>query len=126
MTNKVILIGRVGNDPEMRNAQDGKSIANFSLATSEKYKDKSGQRQEKTDGHRCAAFGRLAEIIGQYVKKGAHLYVEGRITYRKWQDRDGVEKYATDIIVHDMQMLGGKEQASNQKQDGDFNDDIPW
>ncbi len=107
--NKVIILGNVGNDPDIRFLPSGESVANFSLATSETWKDKnSGEKKEATEWHRCSAFGKLAEIIGQYVKKGSSIYVEGSLKTRKWQDKDGSDRYTTEIRVDQMTMLGGK------------------
>lgn len=109
--NKVILLGNVGADPETRYAASGDAITNIRLATSDKYKDKSiGEPKEVTEWHRVAFFGRLAEIVAEHVKKGSSLYVEGRIRTRKWTDQAGVEKYSTEVIADQMQMLGGKER----------------
>lgn len=140
--NKVILIGNVGRDPEMRYSADGSAIANLSLATSEQWKDKSGEKQEKTEWHRVVFFGKLAEIISMYVKKGTSLYIEGKLQTRKWADKDGTDKYTTEVIGERMQMLGGgkeqgKERETKQetKPEGkaerghefdDFADDIPF
>ena len=107
--NKVILIGNLGRDPETRYMPDGGAITNISIATTETWKDKNGDKQEKTEWHRVAFFGKLAEIAGEYLKKGRSVYVEGRLKTRKWQDKDGVEKYTTEIIATDMQMLGSRE-----------------
>ncbi len=116
--NKVILIGRLGQDPEMKYTQDGKAIANVSMATSEKWKDKnSGQQNEKTEWHRVVFFGPLADIVGQYVKKGSNIYIEGKLTTRKWQDQSGADRYSTEVVVDGfngvMQMLDGA--PSNQQ-----------
>lgn len=107
--NKVIVIGNVGKDPEARSLPSGDAVSNLSLATTDKYKDKStGEIKENTEWHRVAFFGKLAEIVNQYVKKGSQIYVEGRLRTRKWTDASGVEKYSTEIIGETMQMLGGK------------------
>lgn len=106
--NKVILVGSLGRDPELRYLQSGEAVANLSLATSEKYKDKQGQQQEATEWHRISFFGRLAEVCGQYLKKGSQVYIEGSIRTRKYTDKDGVEKYSTEIRGDRMQMLGGR------------------
>lgn len=121
--NKVILIGNLGQDPEVRFMPSGNPVANFSLATTDTWTDKqSGQRQERTEWHRCNAFGKLAEIIQQYVKKGSKVYVEGSIHTRKWQDQSGQDRYSTEIKVRDMQMLdgrqGGQQQGGNSPQGG--------
>lgn len=113
--NKVMLIGNLGGDPEMRTIPSGQTVANFTLATSETFKDSSGNQQERTEWHRIVAWGRLAEICGQYLKKGRQVYVEGRIQTRSWDDqKTGEKKYATDIVISDMQMLGGmREQGGS-------------
>lgn len=108
--NKVILIGNLGKDPEVRYAPSGSAICNITLATSRQWKDKtSGERQEETEWHRVTFFDRMAEIAGEYLKKGRPVYVEGRIKTRKYTDKDGVERYATDIIATEMQLLGGRD-----------------
>lgn len=107
--NKVILVGNLGRDPEMRYLPSGDPVANVTIATSSKYKSKTGEMVEETEWHRVTFFGKLAEIVGQYLKKGRSVYVEGRIKTRKYTDKDGVEKYATDIIANEMQMLGSRE-----------------
>lgn len=106
--NKVIIVGNLGRDPEIRYMPSGDAIANIAVATSYKSKDRNtGEQREQTEWHRIAFFGRLAEIVGQYLKKGSSVYVEGRLQTRKYTDKDGVEKYVTDIIAEQMQMLGG-------------------
>ena len=108
--NKVILIGNLGKDPEVRYMPSGSAICSVTIATSRQWKDKtSGDRQEETEWHRVTFFDRMAEIAGEYLKKGKSVYVEGRIKTRKYTDKDGVEKYATEIIATDMQLLGGRE-----------------
>ena len=108
--NKVILVGNCGRDPEVRYAPSGSAIANVTIATSRQWKDKtSGERQEETEWHRVTFFDRMAEIAAEYLKKGKSVYIEGRIKTRKYTDKDGVEKFATDIIATDMQLLGGRE-----------------
>ncbi len=104
--NKAIIVGNLGNDPDMRNTQTGTQVANFSIATSENFTDSSGQKQERTEWHRIVAFGRLAEICGQYLHKGKQVYVEGRIQTRKWEDKSGQARYTTEIVANQMQMLG--------------------
>ncbi|MBY0578731.1 MAG: single-stranded DNA-binding protein [Burkholderiales bacterium] len=106
--NKAILIGNLGKDPEVRYSPDGSAIANITIATTESWKDKSGEKQEKTEWHRVAFFGKLAEIAGEYLKKGSQVYVEGRIQTRKWQDKDGQDRYTTEIVADKMQMLGSR------------------
>ena len=145
--NKVILVGNLGNDPEVRYMPNGNAVANLSLATSESWKDQQGQVQERTEWHRLTMYRRLAEIAGEYLKKGSQIYVEGKLQTRKWQDQQGQERYTTEIIVDQMQMLGAREggQGSqgggyqqrpqggqNQQKppmaepDFDFDDDIPF
>lgn len=106
--NKVILVGNLGNDPEVRYTSSGAAIATLSVATSETWTDKqSGERQERTEWHRVKMFGKLAEIAGEYLKKGRQVYIEGSLRTDKYTDKSGVEKYSTDIVASDMQMLGG-------------------
>jgi single-strand DNA-binding protein len=112
--NKVILIGNLGRDPEMRYLPSGDAVANFSIATTEKWKDKSGEMQEQTEWHRIAFFGRLAEVCGEYLRKGSSVYVEGRLQTRKWTDKDGNERYTTEIRGDRMQMLGGRGGGSGE------------
>lgn len=107
MLNKVILIGRLGKEPETRFMPNGEAVCNFSVATSESWKDQSGQRQERIEWHNITMYRRLAEIAGQYLKKGSQVYLEGRIQSRKYQGKDGIERTAYDIIVNEMKMLGG-------------------
>lgn len=107
--NKVTLIGNLGADPEVRYTANGSAVANIRLATAESWKDKgSGDMQERTEWHRVVFFSRLAEIVAEYLKKGAQVYIEGRIQTRKWQDKDGNDKYTTEIVANEMQMLGGR------------------
>jgi single-strand DNA-binding protein len=107
--NKVILVGRLGKDPETRYMTNGEAVTNATLATSENWKDKAGEKQEKTEWHNLVFYRRLAEIAGEYLKKGAQIYVEGRIQTRKWQDKEtGKDRYTTEIIVNEMKMLGSK------------------
>ena len=107
--NKVIIVGNLGNDPEVRYSQAGMAMTSISVATSESWKDKtSGEQQERTEWHRIKFFGKLAEIAGEYLKKGSHVYVEGKLRTDKYTDKAGVEKYTTDIIADEMQMLGSK------------------
>lgn len=107
--NKVILIGNLGRDPEIRYMQDGSAVANISMATTDKWKDKSsGEEKERTEWHRVVFFKRLAEIAGEYLKKGSQVYVEGSLQTRKWQDKDGHDRYTTEIVADRMQMLGSK------------------
>jgi single-strand DNA-binding protein len=110
--NKVILIGNLGRDPETRYTADGAAITNITIATSDRWKDKaSGEMKESTEWHRVAFFGRLAEIAGEYLKKGRPVYVEGRLRTRKWQDKDGQDRYTTEVVAENMQMLGSREGA---------------
>ena len=106
--NKVILIGNLGQDPEVRYMPNGKAVANITVATSESWKDQQGQLQERTEWHRCAMYARLAEIAGEDLKKGSKVYLEGRLQTREWQDQQGQKRYTTEIIVNEMQMLDGR------------------
>ena len=127
--NKVILIGNLGKDPEVRNLPDGGSITNFSIATTDSWKDKSGEKQEKTEWHRISTFQKLAEICGTYLKKGSQVYIEGRLQTRKWTDKDGAEKYSTEVIADKMQMLGAKpagEPSQRSEKKAENFDDIPF
>ncbi len=143
--NKVILIGNLGNDPDIRYTAGGAAVANISLATAESWKDKdTGEKQERTEWHRVVFFGRLAEIVGEYLRKGSQIYVEGRLQTRKWQDKEGKDRYTTEIVANEMQMLGSRssgagsfdqtppetsstpQPSSNQKANDDFDDDIPF
>ncbi len=113
--NKVIIIGNLGKDPEVRYLPSGSAICNITVATSRQWKDKtSGDRQEETEWHRITFFDRMAEIAGEYLKKGRPVYVEGRLKTRKYTDKDGVEKYATDIVATEMQLLGGREGGGDE------------
>lgn len=141
--NKVILVGNCGKDPETRYLASGSAVTNLSIATSESWKDKqSGEQKEKTEWHNLVFFGKLAEIVGEYVKKGSQIYVEGSLQTRKWQDKEGNDRYSTDIKCHELQMLGSgqaagnnhaaeqdkSQPASNQPQPGEdgFDDSIPF
>ena len=148
--NKVILVGNLGADPEIRYMPSGGAVTNLSIATTDSWRDKeSGEQQERTEWHRVAMFGRLAEIAGEYLRKGRQVYIEGRLRTRKWQDRDGNDRYTTEIVANEMQMLGGRSDtgagapsrpapeaapaaapaaaASTASSDsGDFDDDIPF
>lgn len=146
--NKAIIIGNLGKDPEMRYMPSGDAICNFSLATTDSWKDKNGEKQEKTEWHRISMFGKLAEIAGEYLKKGSSVYVEGRIQTRKWTNKEGQDQYTTEIVADKMQMLGGRSSGggnsfevvekpaasassakSAAKSGGDFDnfeDDIPF
>jgi single-strand DNA-binding protein len=122
--NKVILIGNLGRDPEVRYSPNGQAIANVTLATSESWKDKtSGEKQERTEWHRIVFFGRLAEIAGEYLKKGAQIFIEGRLQTRKWQDKDGLDRYTTEIVANEMQMLGSRSGAGAPSDH--YNQDAP-
>lgn len=136
--NKAIILGRLGKDPETRYMADGKAVTNFTLATSETWKDKSGEKQEKTEWHNCTVYGKLAEVVGEYLRKGSQAYVEGKIQTRKWQDKEGKDRYATEIIVNELTMLGGKSDAKEPQQakpvkqqqtqhtDDPFSEDAPF
>jgi single-strand DNA-binding protein len=113
MVNKVQLLGNIGKDPEVRETKAG-NIANMVMATSERYTDKSGQKQEKTEWHNLVVFGKLADTVAKYVKKGDKLYVEGSITTRKWEDKEGNTRYTTEVKVRDLTMVGGGEKKSAQ------------
>lgn len=104
--NKAIILGNLGRDPEMRTTQSGQQVASFSIATSRQWTNREGERQEETEWHRVVAWGRLAEICGQYLQKGKQVYIEGRIQTRKWQDKDGNDRWTTEIVAQEMQMLG--------------------
>jgi len=111
--NKVILIGRLGKDPETRYMTSGEAVTNATLATSENWKDKSGEKQEKTEWHNLVFYRRLAEIAGEYLKKGSQIYVEGKLQTRKWQTTEGQARYTTEIVVNEMTMLGGKSSGGS-------------
>lgn len=112
--NKVILIGNLGNDPEIRYTPNGSAVANVSLATSESWKDKqSGEMQDRTEWHRVVFFNRLAEIVGEYLKKGSKIYIEGSLRTRKWQDKNGLDRQTTEIIANEMAMLDSKGSGMN-------------
>jgi single-strand DNA-binding protein len=113
--NKVTLIGNLGADPEIRYTANGSAVANVRLATAESWRDKeTGDQQERTEWHRVVFFSRLAEIVGEYLKKGAQVYIEGRLQTRKWQDRDGNDRYTTEIVANEMQMLGGRSSGRSE------------
>ena len=119
--NKAIIVGNLGRDPEVRYTADGRAVANVTIATSESWKDKqSGERQEKTEWHRVVFFGRLAEIAGEYLKKGAQVYIEGRLQTRKWEDKSGQERYTTEIVASEMQMLGSRGGGTRGAPDDDY------
>jgi len=116
--NKVILVGNLGRDPETRFMPSGEQVTNIAVATTDKLKDKnSGEQKEATEWHRISFFGKLAEIAGQYLKKGSQVYIEGRLRTRKYTDKDGVERYATEVIADTMQMLGGRQGAGEPSDD---------
>ena len=114
--NKVLIIGNLGKDPETRYMPNGEAVTNITLATTETWKDKSGEKQEKTEWHRVTFYRKLAEIAGEYLKKGSSVYVEGRLETRKWTDKDGVDRYTTEIISDQMKMLGGKTDGASNGQ----------
>jgi single-strand DNA-binding protein len=125
MINKVILIGNLGDAPEVRFTQDGTPAASFTVATTEKWKDKSGQAQEKTEWHNVVAWKRLAEICGEYLSKGSRVYIEGKLQTRKWQDKNGQDRYTTEIVANEMKMLSTR--AGQAAQGGhDTGDDVPF
>ena len=141
--NKVIVVGNLGNDPDTRYMPSGGAVTNLSIATSEQWKDKqTGEQKERTEWHKVAMFGRLAEIAAEYLRKGSQVYIEGKLRTRKWQDRDGNDRWTTEIIADEMQMLGGRggggtapmrddrggSSSSPPPQPGpdDFDDDIPF
>lgn len=151
--NKVILVGRLGKDPDVRYMTSGEAVANVSLATSESWKDKNGEKQERTEWHQLVFYRRLAEVVGEYLSKGSLIYVEGKIQSRKWQDKEtGKDRYTTEIIVNEMHMLGSKNSGEHAEPvdkatgelpghkpakpatkpvgrggfDDDFSDDIPF
>ena len=105
--NKVILVGRLGADPEMRFIPSGKAVASLSIATSRKWKDDKGQLEEKTEWHRVTAWGKTAELCGEYLSKGRQVYIEGRIEYSTWEDKEGNKRYKTEIVAQDVQLIGG-------------------
>ena len=126
--NKAILIGNLGKDPEVRYMPSGEAIANITLATTDTWKDKSGEKQERTEWHRVSFFGRQAEVVGEYLKKGSQIYVEGRIQTRKWQDKEGQDRYTTEIVADRMQMLGsrsGQGDASGRERSAGTHESAP-
>ena len=126
--NKVILVGNLGNDPEIKATNSGSTLANFSVATSERW-TKDGERQEKTEWHRVTAFGKLAEIVGQYVSKGSKVYIEGKIQTRSWETDSGEKRYVTEIIARDLQMLDRAGETSGQQSNASplpTDDDLPF
>jgi single-strand DNA-binding protein len=116
--NKVIIVGNLGNDPEIRYMPDGNAVANVSIATSESWKDQQGVQQERTEWHKVTMYRRLAEIAGEYLKKGSQIYIEGKLQTRKWQDQQGNDRYTTEIIADNMQMMGAGGQGNGQNARG--------
>jgi single-strand DNA-binding protein len=116
--NKVILVGNLGRDPEVRFMPNGEAVCNFSIATTDSWRDKAGAKQERTEWHNIVMYRKLAEIAGEYLKKGRPVYVEGRLQTRKWQTKEGQDRYTTEIIADQMQMLGGRDGGSNASYDG--------
>ena len=130
MVNKVILVGTVGKDPEVRNTQNNK-VATFSLATNESYKDKNGEKKIVTEWHNVVIWGKLAEIVEKYVKKGNHLYLEGKLSSRSWEDQNGTKRYITEVIVHSMTMFpsarkSGEDRQGSSQETFSNNDDLPF
>jgi single-strand DNA-binding protein len=109
--NKAIILGNLGKDPEVRFLPNGDAVCNFSIATTESWKDKNGQKNDKTEWHNIVLFRKLAEIAGEYLKKGRPVYIEGRLQTRKWQDKEGADRYTTEIVADTMQMLGSRDEA---------------
>lgn len=130
MINKVILIGRLGKDPDVRYTPDGSMVTNFNLATDEQWKDKNGEKTQKTEWHKIVTFGKLAEICAEYLKKGSLVFVEGKIQTRSWEDKEGVKRYSTEIIANTMKMLDGKKDIKDDQPalctDGTPLDDVPF
>jgi single-strand DNA-binding protein len=135
--NKVILVGRLGKDPEVRYSTNGNAITNFNLATSRVYKNKQGEKVDETEWHRCVSFGRTAEVCGEYLHKGSLIYVEGRLQTRDWEDKDGNKRWTTEVIIDSMKMLGSKNDrgvSSAESSDNPFDkgpsdipdDDVPF
>lgn len=136
--NKAILVGNLGSDPEIRALPDGKAVANFSVATSERWISKqTGNQEERTEWHRCVCFGRLAEIVEQYVRKGSKVYIEGKLQTRSWEDQSGEKRYMTEILVNDLQMLDSRQDQQPARQPAKqppvrqeapemFDEDIPF
>ena len=139
--NKVIVLGNLGRDPEMRYTADGKAIATLNIATSESFKDKDGNKKENTEWHRVVLFGRTAEVAGEYLRKGSTAYIEGRLQTRKWTDKEGQERYTTEIVGDRLQLIGGKKSEEGGSEHApapasrggntpppveDFDDEIPF
>jgi single-strand DNA-binding protein len=115
--NKAILIGNLGADPDLRYTPGGQAVASFSIATTERYKNKEGEQQERTEWHNIVCWGRQAEIANEYLKKGSPVYIEGRIQTRSYDDKDGIKRYRTEIVTRQMQLLGGRAQAGQQQEE---------
>ncbi|MHB8916364.1 MAG: single-stranded DNA-binding protein [Thiobacillus sp.] len=115
--NKVILIGNIGKDPEIKYMPSGDAMVNLTLATTDNWKDKNGEKQERTEWHRISIFGKLAEIAGEYLKKGSQAYFEGRLQTRKWTNKEGNDQYTTEVIADKMQMLGGKKSGDDSQRE---------
>jgi len=130
--NKVIVLGNLGKDPDLRHLPNGDAVCNFSLATTESWKDKEGNKQDKTEWHNVVIFRKLAEIAGEYLKKGRPVYIEGRLQTRKWQDKEGKDRYTTEIVADQMQMLGSRDEAKEVAKTSaaanfdDMESDIPF
>jgi len=130
--NKVIVLGNLGKDPDLRHLPNGDAVCNFSLATTESWKDKDGNKQDKTEWHNVVIFRKLAEVAGEYLKKGRPVYIEGRLQTRKWQDKEGKDRYTTEIVADQMQMLGSRDEAkevaktSTPANFDDMESDIPF
>jgi single-strand DNA-binding protein len=123
--NKVILIGNLGRDPELRYTQNGQAVANFTLATSESWTNKSGEREQKTEWHRIVAWAKLAEICGEYLSKGKQVYIEGRLQTRDWEDRDGNKRRTTEVVAQNLQMLGRREGGYESPSSGPSSPEAP-
>lgn len=124
--NKVMIIGNLGADPEIRETPNGSKVANLRIATTDTWTDKSGTRQERTEWHRVVMFNRLAEIAGEYLAKGSKVYVEGRLQTRQWTDKEGVERYTTEITALELQMLDRRDQKEQRRSTPDFDDNVPF
>lgn len=120
MINKAILIGNLGRDPEQRYTQAGKAVTSFSIATTERWKDKEGQQQEQTEWHNIVAWDRLAEICSEYLSKGSRVYIEGKLQTRKWQDKDGSDRYTTEIVAKEMKMLTPRSETEGRPAEHSF------
>ena len=123
--NKVILVGNLGKDPETRYMSNGEAVTNITLATTDTWKDKNGEKQEKTEWHRVTFYRKLAEIAGEYLKKGRQVYVEGRLETRKWTDKTGADRYTTEVIANDMKMLGNRAGSGSFEPDNNESDNNP-